>query len=134
MLFGKKKLSKYDMMREAADKKAEEIADRLVQDVINKKDDLDVSTAIYACALSMQKLASLYYKNKNEEYMDAFCQTQLVGMQLERELGKPMPCGKCRSCKAGKTCDNPQRDLTLLTISKQALLLDLLSWQPMPLA
>lgn len=116
-----------NIKREIAHEKGYEIAEMLLDEIKNKstigKSNLTLETAVYACASAMVSLVQYTYRNKEDEFDDDLNRAYLIAARsIVPMLGKPQPCGKCRNCKQGKICANPKADMSLLKLSKMAML------------
>lgn len=102
-------LKKYEECTEKANAVAEEMASKLVEAIVKKEDNFNITTAMLAVAKTFTHLSSYLYDTEDEFLVDIKKARTAVVSDIIPALLNPQPCGRCEACKNGKPheCETP---------------------------
>lgn len=102
-------LKKYQECTEKGNAVAEEIASKLVEAIVKKEENFNITTAMLAVAKTFTHLTSYLYDTEDEFLADIKKARTSVVSDIIPALLNPQPCGKCEACKNGRPheCETP---------------------------
>lgn len=102
-------LKKYQECTEKGAAVAEEIATKLVESIVKKEENFNITTAMLSVAKALTHLSSYLYDTEDEFLADIKKARTCVVTDIIPALLNPQPCGKCEACKNGKPyeCETP---------------------------
>jgi len=89
---------------------AEELAKLMIEKIVRKEDEFNLSTALLATAKTLTHLTSYLYDTEEEFLADVKKARSCIVTDIVPALLDPQPCGKCENCKNGNPaeCKDPQ--------------------------
>lgn len=102
-------LAKYKECVEKGNAVAEEIASKLIEAIVKKEENFNISTALLAVAKTLTHLSSYLYDTEDEFVVDIKKARTSVVTDIIPALLSPQPCGQCEACKNGRPheCETP---------------------------
>lgn len=103
-------LKKYQECTEKGNAVAEEIASKLIEAIVKKEENFNITTALLAVSKALTHLASYLYDTEDEFLADIKKARTDVVSDIIPALLNPQPCGKCEACKNGRPheCETPE--------------------------
>lgn len=102
-------LRKYQECTEKGNAVAEEMATKLVEAIVRKEENFNITTAMLAVAKTFTHLSSYLYDTEDEFLADIKKARSCVVSDIIPALLNPQPCGKCEACRNGRPheCETP---------------------------
>ena len=106
----KEGIDSYNEIEKKATEYAEDISENIIKDILENKDNFNLTTAVIAVSKVLSSLASFMYDTEGDFLADVKKARECVTDDLIPALLQPQPCGICNNCRDGNQegCINPK--------------------------